>query len=291
MKMTHNGSVKYNIVMEVCFEEESHRYWSADPSCPIKWTGVTSFLKQFEQGFNETQVAKNCTKKPSSKWYCIPVDDILKIWKDERDRSTADGHIYHSEREAFYLSHDTMMVDGIELKVYKPTIVDGVKYSHDQTIFEGIYPEFFTYSKYYEICGQSDRVEVYNGKVHIIDYKTNKEIETESFVNMSGERKMMKFPIQHIMDSNFWHYALQLNIYMFIILQNNPHLSFGSITIDHVKFEIAGHNKFGYPINRFDENGNPIVKEVIPYAVPVLQREVRNMLEFHKKLKASPLCQ
>jgi hypothetical protein len=130
------------------------------------------------------------------------------------------------------------------------------------------------------ICGQSDLVEVVNGKVNIIDYKTNKEIKTEAFTNWEGVTEKMLDPVSHLDDCNFNHYALQLSIYMYIILKHNPKLKPGRIFIHHITFEQKGEDKWGYPIAKLDNEGNPIVKEVIPMSVPYLVDEVISIMHF-----------
>ena len=52
------------------------------------------------------------------------------------------------------------------------------------------------YLKSAGICGQSDLVEVVNGKVSIIDYKTNKEIKMQSYVDWEGISQKMQFPVK-----------------------------------------------------------------------------------------------
>jgi hypothetical protein len=136
------------------------------------------------------------------------------------------------------------------------------------------------YLKSIGICGQSDLVEVVNGRVHIIDYKTNKEIKTESFKNWEGVSSKLLFPVDHLDDCNYNHYALQLSIYMYIILKHNPKLSAGDIYIHHVSFEEEDKDEFGYPITKYSSNGDPIVKEVIAMKMPYLKEEVINIINW-----------
>jgi hypothetical protein len=117
-------------------------------------------------------------------------------------------------------------------------------------------------------------VEVVNGRVNIIDYKTNKEIKMESYKNWEGVSDKMLSPIDHLDDCNFSHYALQLSIYMYIILKHNPKLLPGKIFIHHITFEENGKDTNGYPLTKYDHNGDPVVKEVIPIVIPYLYDEV-----------------
>ena len=63
-------------------------------------------------------------------------------------------------------------------------------------------------------------------------------------------------------------------MYMFIILKHNPKLSPGILTIHHILFEEAGRDRFDNPISALDNDGNPIVTDVIQYDLPYLKEEV-----------------
>ena len=130
------------------------------------------------------------------------------------------------------------------------------------------------------ICGQSDLVEVVNGKVNIIDYKTNKEIKMESYVDWEGKSEKLLPPIDNLDDCHFYHYALQLSIYMYIILKHNPKLKPGKIFIHHVIFEVEAEDDWGYPITKRDVNGDPVLKEVKPITIPYLFEEVQTIMHY-----------
>jgi primase-polymerase (primpol)-like protein len=136
------------------------------------------------------------------------------------------------------------------------------------------------YLKSVGICGQSDLVEVVNGVVNIIDYKTNKEIKMESYVDWEGKSDKLMEPVSTLDDCNYNHYALQLSVYMYIILKHNPRLRPGKMYIHHVTFEEESKDEYGYPVTKYDSNGDPVVKEVIPIAIPYLQEEVIAIMHY-----------
>ena len=115
---------------------------------------------------------------------------------------------------------------------------------------------------------------------YIKTHNTNKEIKTESYKNWEGISEKLAFPLNHLDDCNFNHYALQLSIYMYIMLKHNPKLKPGKMFIHHVIFEEEGKDNWGYPIAKKDENGDPIVKEVIPMAIPYLKEEVIGLINW-----------
>ena len=267
--------------MSVIFKSQNHKYESVD-SDGIEWTSVTSFISKYKKPFDAQSVAEKSSKSKKSKWYGMSVEDILQAWENESNRAIDQGNWYHNQREADLLELNTIERHGCILPIIRPLVTDDVKYAPSQKLVEGMYPEHFVYLKSAGICGQSDLVEVAKGYVNITDYKTNKEIKKESYVNWEGISQKMLTPVSHLDDCNFWHYALQLSTYMYIILKHNPKLKPGKLTIHHVLFYTEGTDKFGNPITKLDDQGEPMVKKIVPYDLPYLKAEVINLIK-HKQ--------
>lgn len=258
----------------IVFNADDHSYRSLDDS-NIDWISVTTLVSHFKKPFDAKKIATKVTKNKNSKWYGIDPVIIQQIWDNESDRSIVLGSWYHDQRESDLCALASMEREGVTIPVFKPNEVrEGVKIAPLQKLEPGVYPEHMVYLRSAGICGQSDLVEVVNGKVNIIDYKTNKEIKKESYVSWEGVSDKLAPPVDSLDDCNFYHYALQLSIYMYIILKHNPKLKPGRIFIHHITFEVEGEDKWGYPISKRDHNGDPIVKEVIPMAIPYLIDEV-----------------
>ena len=217
-------------------------------------------------------------------------EDIKAAWKAEALRATTLGTWYHNQRETDICEIENMERHGITIPVFKPIENNGIRQSPEQKLTNGIYPEHMVYLKSAGICGQSDLVEVIDNKVHITDYKTNKEIKVEGFTNWEGITQKMAAPVSHLDDCHLNHYALQLSMYMFIILKHNPKLTPGTLTIHHILFEEAGRDRFDNPISALDNDGNPIVTDIVQYDLPYLKKEAIDLihwLEDNKhKLKA-----
>lgn len=266
--------------MSIVFNAEDHSYRSiADDQ--IDWISVTTLVSHFKKPFDAKRVAEKVSKKKGSKWFGIDPKIIQQIWKNEADRSTTLGTWYHNQREDDLCSFASIEREGITVPVFKPSnLQDGKKIAPPQKLEPGVYPEHMVYLKSAGICGQSDLVEVVNGKVNIIDYKTNKEIKKESYVDWEGKSEKMLAPVDSLDDCHFYHYALQLSIYMYMILKHNPKLKPGRMFIHHIIFEVEGEDNWGYPITKRDENGDPVVKEVIPIAIPYLIDEVMAIIHY-----------
>ena len=269
--------------MSIVFNAEEHSYKSIDGSEGINWTSVTTLISSLKKPFDAKSVAARVSKNKRSKWYGIEPKTIEQIWQNEADRAIGLGTFYHNQREADLCSLASIEREGVTVPVISPSGEhEGIRHAPLQKLDPGVYPEHMVYLKSTGICGQSDLVEVVNGKVNIIDYKTNKEIKTEAFTNWEGITEKMLDPISHLDDCNFNHYALQLSIYMYIILKHNPKLKPGRIFIHHIAFEQEGEDKYGYPVAAKDSDGNPIVKTVLPIAVPYLVDEVISILHYIK---------
>lgn len=267
------------------FEEDTHSYVSTDGS-NIKWSSVTTVVGQFKNKFDSKVIAEKSSKNKKSKWYGLSVDEILQIWENEKNRSTDLGSWYHNQRERDLLSHSTITRNGFLCEIKKPIVESGYKIAPSQSLSNNtIYPEHFVYLKSAGICGQSDLVEVINNKLFIRDYKSNKTIEKESYVDWEGKRKMMLRPIQHLQDCNLIHYTLQLSLYAYIILKHNPHLTLGGLELLHIKFEEESLDKYGYPIYKKDLDGNFIVKNIETIEIPYLKKECMSIIEYKNNKK------
>ena len=269
--------------MSIRFNAKDHSYISIDASEKINWISVTTLISHFKKSFDAKAVALKVTKNKKSKWFGIDPKTIEEIWNNESDRATTLGTYYHNQREYDLCSLASIEREGITIPVFNPSgETDGIRVAPLQKLDPGIYPEHMVYLKSKGLCGQSDLVEVVNGRVNIIDYKTNKEIKKESFKNWEGISDKMSPPISSLDDCNFNHYALQLSIYMYIILKHNPKLIPGKMFIQHISFEEEGKDNYGYPITKYLDNGDPIVNDITLMFIPYLYDEVLAIINYIK---------
>lgn len=267
--------------MELKFTAENHKYETPDKP-DFKWLSVTSAISLFKPPFDKDGIAKKSSKNKKSKWYGMSPDDIIKVWNNENKRALKLGSWYHDQREQELIACDTLQRNGIDLNVIRPLEQDGIKLAPSQSLVAGIYPEHMVYLKSAQLCGQADRVEVVGNIVNIYDYKTNKEIKSKGYSNWEGKVNKLSGPLSHVDDCNLMHYALQLSIYMYIILKHNHSLKPGKLEIHHIKFEVEEKDKNGYPIVAMDAAGDPLVKEVVPYDLPYMKKEVNNIIKYIK---------
>tara|TARA_R100001440_G_scaffold47097_3_gene66884 strand:+ start:4608 stop:5441 length:834 start_codon:yes stop_codon:yes gene_type:complete len=272
--------------MAVIFKEEGHIYESLDENLEkdkINWTSVTSFVGKFKPKFNAKVQAKKSSKNKRSKWYGMTEKEILNAWNSETERAIKLGNWYHNQREENICEFNTIERDGVEVPIIRPITDDnGIKIAPNQKIKDGVYPEHFVYLKSLGLCGQADLVTIVNGKINILDFKTNKEIKETGFTNWEGITSKMYNPVSHLDDCNLKHYNLQLSLYAYIIKKHNPKLKIGKLQIQHVSFEKEGENKYGYPITKYNNQGEPIIKEIKMYDLPYLKDEITSLVMWLK---------
>jgi len=273
--------------MAVIFKEEGHVYESNDKD-KINWTSVTSFIGMFKPKFDRNGQAKKSSKNKRSKWHGMTPDAIKKAWDNETERAIDLGNWYHNQREENILEFKTIERDGVEVPIIRPIInTNGIKVAPEQKLSNGAYPELFVYLKSLGLCGQADLVSIVDGFINILDYKTNKEIKEKGFTNWEGITSKMFNPISHLDECNLNHYNLQMSLYAYIIKKHNPKLKIGKLQIQHVSFEKEGENEFGYPITKYNNQNEPVIKEIKIYNLPYLKDEITSLVMW---LKDNPQC-
>ena len=122
--------------------------------------------------------------------------------------------------------------------------------------------EWMVYDEEIRIAGSIDMVyedPVGDGSLMIYDWKRTKEIKKTDGFNKFATTEC----INHLPDTNFWHYALQLNIYKAIVERN-----YGKKVTTLMLVCLHPDNKN---------------KDYLLFKVPDLQEEVRNLFELRKK--------
>ena len=283
----------------ICFNEDEHIYW--DETCPDqKFVSVTTLIHSFTQPFDkdfwsaykalekllskeEWAIEKKSllnTKKFDKvllEMYNISENDfnreqqaILDAWDEENRKSCERGTKIHADLEnSFYKKKKDIDISKFQI---------GGKFvcEKDRTELDlenAVYPEYLI-SRVSEdgklrIAGQIDLLVKKGNKLIIGDYKTNKKIETKSFFNQKTKSSVkMKYPLNNLDDTNYWHYCLQLSTYAWMLQKYNPEFEIEDLVLIH-----------------FDHDDNMTV-----YHLPYLKDEVIKMLSHYKKesaLKAS----
>ena len=276
----------------VAFNDAQHRYWDVNDSS-IKFTSVTTMIEEFAQPFDknfwsaykalEKLLDADAWKLEKKSLLATKVFDesllelhnidlnlfnktqqgILDAWDAENRRSCERGTKIHADLEnSFYTKKK-------DINLSKYEIGGKFECQKDRTELDlenAVYPEYLIHwdspSGHLHIAGQIDLLVKKGNTFCIGDWKTNKKIETKSFYNSKTKSSVkMKFPLNNLDDTNYWHYCLQLSTYAYIIESYNPDFSIEDLVLVH-----------------FDHEDNMTV-----YHLPYLKKEVERMLAFYEK--------
>lgn len=96
----------------------------------------------------------------------------------------------------------------------------------------------------------------------IVTHNTNKKIDQKSGFNTTTKSNTkMKYPLNNLMDCNFYHYTLQLSTYAWMLQKINPNFVIKDLILNH-----------------YDHNGNNTL-----YHCEYLKHDVEKMLYHYKK--------
>lgn len=234
------------------FIEDIHAYLDEEDKAYIP---VTTFLKSFQEKVDWVAVAAKKAKKDGT-----TAEALLEQWAEKRDKAAARGTAYHKMKEEELLNLPEGNIRGYA--THSGVKVDDTMLLDDNTT----YVEKMIWSKKYGVCGTADLVEVVKGRINIKDYKTNEKLDYEAWSHPRYGPKRLLSPIGHLDDCNFNLYQLQVNCYMYMLLQQNRGLKMGEMDLQHIIFD--EYNKF---------------KEEKLITVSNMQAEIRSMLELHRK--------
>lgn len=275
----------------VAFDNESHTYWNLNNN--ERYISVTTLIHKYTQEFDkEFWSAYKALEKllPKESWdiekksllntkrfhkeildtYNISEEDfnkvqqdILDLWDEENRKSCERGTKIHEEIEnSFYDNPKDISLQKFGL---------GGKFECRKDYSEldleyGVYPEYLVYREsddgILRIAGQVDLIVKQGNEITIIDHKTNKKIEQKSgFDSATKSNAKMKFPLNNLMDCNFYHYTLQLSTYAWMLQKINPNFIIKDLIINH-----------------YDHNGKNTL-----YHCDYLKQDVEKMLYHYKK--------
>jgi len=148
---------------------------------------------------------KNVTD-PKWKYYGMTKDEIKRQWAINAENASGSGTKTHDDIEKFYNGMNVEN-DTLEFHYFRQFVKD-----HPELI--AFRTEWMIYHEELKISGSIDMVfENPDGTIQIYDWKRVKEIKHEDTFG----KYALTTCISHLPDTNFWHYALQLNVYKMIL--------------------------------------------------------------------------
>ena len=191
------------------FYEPTHVYTVKGDS---NYTSVTTWNHSHFGHFNADEVINNMIKggkleDPEYKYFGKTPEEIKQLWAQNGVEASGSGTKTHLHIEYFY---NKMKVDddSIEYEFFQ-------NFAKDHPHLEAYRTEWCVYDEDLKIAGSIDMIfkDTRNGEFYIYDWKRTKKISYEGF----NGKKSKTHCIRHVDDANFWHYALQLNVYRKIL--------------------------------------------------------------------------
>jgi hypothetical protein len=226
----------------ILFDEETHTYhWNN-----IRFTSVTTWINSFFPKFDMNLTIKKMMSSPKWKYnplYGKTCNEIIEIWTTNNLHAVQEGTKLHRDIELFY---NDIQIDNksLEYSYFRNFVKDHYYLIPFRTEWKIFIEEFQT-------AGTIDMVfKKTNGKLDIYDWKRCKQIKTTNFFKKFASAEFL----QHIPDTNYMHYCLQLNIYKYILEKKYNYM------VDQM-FLVCLH----------PENKN---KNYLLYQVPHLKKEI-----------------
>lgn len=141
----------------------------------------------------------------------ISVNEVIAMWEKKSKESRDLGTLMHQKIEKYYQGIFSVEDDSFRL----------FKQFANQIPLQPYRTEWAVYDSEYNIAGTIDFVDYQNGKFTIYDWKRSNKIISNSIPIKSSKYKTMGLsPLEHLDDCPYYHYALQLSLYKFILERN-----------------------------------------------------------------------
>lgn len=206
------------------FDPKEHKYTTKEGKRLIS---VSQLIKLYCQPFDPTGVIiRKCAAKEG-----VTVEELRKRWDGMRDSACETGHDFHSSVE-YYIKTGKILKNDYEkyTKQFSDYFFEGKLYS-ETIIYE---PDLY--------AGTVDIIEELPGReIIILDLKQNKNLRKFSF----GKKTMLP-PLDHLQDSLFNHYVVQLSLYAYILDQRGYWINSLGIVYMNRKTEELEHHPTKY---------------------------------------------
>ena len=210
------------------FYNRGHKYEITFDS-NSKYTSVTTWNHMHFPKFDSDAVIKNIFNGknwgPDNKYWGMTAEQIKNSWKKNGDSVAIAGTNLHEKIEIFMnnkdiidnYTHQELYNNYISLTEETNIEVEWgyfIRFVKEHPELKPYRTEWMIYDEELKLAGSIDMVyENQDGTLSIYDWKRSKDI-----VKTNNWNKFATNPlICHLPDSNFWHYALQLNTYKAIL--------------------------------------------------------------------------
>jgi ATP-dependent exoDNAse (exonuclease V) beta subunit len=214
----------------IMFFEQGHKYTIlTEPD--VKYTSVTTWNHTHFEQFDADKIIGTMMKgkgwKEGHKYWGLTAEQIKLQWNTNKDSVAGAGTDLHYDIECF-LNENRLQFDYTNKELYEIYMSNNkekhefkplewqyfINFVRDNPELKPYRTEWLIYDDDVKISGSIDMIyENPDGTLSIYDWKRCKNITRINNFNKFA----LPVAICHLPDSNFWHYALQLNTYKVIL--------------------------------------------------------------------------
>ena len=197
----------------ISFDEEPHIYTiDGDDNYMSVTTWNHSHFEHFDADAIITKMMRS-KHWPQNKYYGNTPDEIKALWEQNRNEAAVAGTAMHLDIERFY----NQIVVHNESPEYAHFLHFASYFMNEKPEVKPYRTEWMIWDSELKFAGSIDMVyENPDGTLLIYDWKRSKEIKKTSSWGKFAHTEC----VNHIPDTNFWHYSLQLNTYKALLEKN-----------------------------------------------------------------------
>ena len=228
----------------ISFDEANHKY-TVDGKI---LQSVTNIVENCFPKFDAQLYAKTTAAKMG-----MTEEEVIAMWERKGKESRELGTAMHQQIESYYQGKDSWEDDSYRL----------FKMFAEKVKLEPYRTEWAVYDLDHNIAGTIDFVDYQNGEYTIYDWKRSDKIIANGMpVKVSKYQEKGLYPLEHLENCAYYHYALQLSLYKFILERNyNMKISKLRLGIFHPTYD------------------KPYVLEM-----PYLENEVKRLMELRSEV-------
>lgn len=221
------------------YVERTHTYSLLEDKTPfVPFVSATSFVREGFHPFDANSVITNMRRGRNwnelNAYWGMTDDEIKAQWKTSGEEAARAGTALHARAEYFMNSrmltagytHADLLQEYIRNEEKVPLHHHGtpdeesewrqfIQFVAENPTMKPFRTEWRIYDEHARIAGTIDMTYINeDGSLSLYDWKRSKEINSE--VTRWSKYNCMP-ELGHILDSNYWHYALQLNTYRHIL--------------------------------------------------------------------------
>jgi ATP-dependent exoDNAse (exonuclease V) beta subunit len=201
----------------IVFEEIGHKYTIKNEG---GYTSVTTLIAKMFEHFDAQKIVDKMFENPEkmsdprNKYFGMSKSDIIKMWAENGKNASELGTKMHNNIEKYHNKLD-VVDDSVEYGYFKRFLADFPDLNS-----RPYRTEWCVYDEELKICGSIDMIyKNEDNSLTIYDWKRVNEIKYEPF----GKKCCLVPGLEHIPDTNFFHYQIQLQIYRYLLEKNYGH--------------------------------------------------------------------